>query len=250
MRPKKHGKSPTSKMSRILAPYFDSLPPDEFSSKSCPSKGNCSLAPGIEHLFVFQTAFAAFERLKGKMKNIVPCQVIYMPHTRSEKGGFDLSLGTVESERRILLMHKLRKSAWCDSRWCWKSSSDSKAHGQIIKLLDHYAMMHDRLPFLGLHTCYCVHEYRRMGSQVKGLQVPGFCHRIRSVFLDLLPILQVDDWRGALRRRQVHVEVKHQPSDGSVRSAVVSSGDGKEVAVLGAAELSAFLDAVEKHLAT
>jgi len=89
-----------------------------------------------------------------------------------------------------------------------------------------------------------------MGSQVKAIEVPGFPHRIRSVFVDLRPILQVDNWRRSLQRRVVHLEVKHEPDDGSVQCAVISSNDGKEIAVLRVADLPAFLAAVTKHLTT
>ena len=249
MKPKKHRKSGTSKTSQVLAPYFDSLPLDEFSLESCPSKGTCSLAPGIEHLFVFQTALAALEELKTTMQEIAPSQVVYMPHSRSEKGGFDLSLGTIESGKRVLSMHKLRKHSWCDSSWSWKSSSDRTSHGQIIKLVNHYAKR-DHLPFLALHTCYCVHEYRRMGCRVNGVEVPRFSAHIRSVFVDLRPIRRLKDWDNRLRSRQVHVEVNHQPSDGLVRSALVSSKDSKRLVGLNSAGLSDFLVVLANHLTT
>lgn len=246
----KHRKPRTSSMAQVLAPYFDNLPVDKFSFESCGAKGTCNFAPGIEHLFVFQSAFASFESLKAKVPSLAPCQMMYMPHSTSEKGGFDLSLGTIATNNRILVMHKLKSETWCDAEWRWNSTGDGKAHGQIAKLLNHHLEEKLRLPYIALHTCYCLHEYRRMGGKTEGVDVPAFSHPVRSVFVDLRPILQVDKWQEKLRQRQVHVEVKHRQNEESVQSTLVSSGDGKQLAVLEPAELPSFLAVVVKHLAT
>src|SRR4051794_19394674 len=60
----KHKASQTSQLSKTLAPHFNALPPDEFSARSCGAKSSCTLAAGIEHLFVYLAAHAFLERTK------------------------------------------------------------------------------------------------------------------------------------------------------------------------------------------
>lgn len=149
----------------------------------------CSLAVGLEALFVAEIASRLHQLIRGRREEWKFNECIYTPSTRIEsKCGFDVSVGHYEQSSRVRLMHKLVQS-WCDQPWSWNSSSEYKKKTTTYPCVDHIAKLlaqyvrseHRIVPFLSISVCFCLHEHRRMGRP----HIPPFEDERRSLFIDL-----------------------------------------------------------------
>ena len=85
-------------------------------------------------------------------------------------------------------MHKLLLS-WCDSRRSWTLSPSREGDYQHLVSLYNDWSENNILPFLVIHICFCIHDYRRMGKvfEIGGNQVafPGFENLLRTIVVPL-----------------------------------------------------------------
>ena len=154
----------------------------------CKARGSCKLRSGHEVTFVSLIAdrlFRAIEERQGR--NLEYHQWVYMPSRRAERDvGYDLSLGKYddESKRRIRSMHKLLLG-WCDSRRFWSLNPGSRDHKHLEALIKDHRASEAVRPYLVVHICYCIHEYRRMGLEHQGFNIPGVGSLLRTLVISL-----------------------------------------------------------------
>lgn len=204
-----HPTSMNSKVSQELARLLKDVEDDSLGLSPCVvGTGDCPLAPGIEHMFVSYLAHEASQKLCQPGSGISYPNVIYCPHTTIEKKcGFDISIGHFRKPHRVRVMHKLLnrrgKAKWCDESWDWKSTDDKQSNYHLAALLKAYDAPEPLKekgryePFLCIHVCYCIHEFRRMGS--KEAQIPDFYDPRRTVVVDLRKITEeVPKWQSDL----------------------------------------------------
>lgn len=182
----------------------------------------CHLTTGIEHCFVALTChkLALYLRETGIQSNFQ--DVIYIPNLRAEKkGGFDLSIGVGVSDLtpRLRTMHKMldgRRSfnRWCDESWRWSiTRKDKKDWNHLNTLLSNYIdnlANNEFRPFLILHVCYCLHDYRRMGKVIDGTRIPDFSEPLRSTVIDISQIvtgLREEIWRDLLNSDDFELQI-------------------------------------------
>jgi hypothetical protein len=162
------------------------------------TSANCRLSSGIETTFVALTAHWLLEKVRADGHRVRFQEAIYMPSRRAERrGGFDLSIGEFTGRTRVRTMHKVLYgksrfngtktfNRWCDESWNWAITQASGGdYMHLWSLLDNFAQEQVFRPYLVLHLCYCVHEYRRMGRIVEGLHIPAFDSLLRTVVVDL-----------------------------------------------------------------
>lgn len=195
-----HPKNPRSKVSIALAKLLTNSIDDTPGLSPCQlKKGDCPLAPGIEHLFVACLAERALERVRADEDSITFEDIIYSPHSSIEgKCGFDLSIGHYDRPCRVRLLHKLVGGKWCDLAWEWTSRDDIQTHRHLMKVLSVYedpACKGLYEPFICIHVCFCVHEYRRMGAKCARTTIPRFEDPSRTVVVDLRPIIEIAGWK-------------------------------------------------------
>jgi hypothetical protein len=162
------------------------------------TSASCRLSSGVETAFVALTAHWFLRKMQVNHPGVEFQEAIFMPSRRAEcRGGFDLSIGEFTGRARVRTMHKVLYgrsrfngtrtfNRWCDESWSW--SITPRSGGDYRHLVSMLAMEQAFQPFLILHICYCVHEYRRMGKVVKGLRIPGFDSLLRTVVVDLRTI--------------------------------------------------------------
>ena len=233
-----HPTSHSSPVSQALAALLQPLDDDDFGLTPCQTHGthgNCPVAPGIEHVFVAGMANAAFLRVRQDNRAAEFHQFIYSPHSTIEKKcGFDLSIGHYQQPCRVRLMHKLlhfrsNKRKWCDEDWKWSSRSERHNHKHLEILLSNFEERHNKgryEPFVVINTCYCIHEYRRMGCEHEGVRIPGFDDYRRTAVIDLRPIITIPDWRELLRNAEARIVANHEPHSQAILAHVIK---GKEV---------------------
>lgn len=182
------------------------------------SYDSCFLSPGIEHLFVWMAA----TRFVQAAADALPNSVIYAPHTRVEQG-FDLSVGHFDQEKRLRFMHKLlygrdANSSWCDEKWVW-TTREKRARRQLLQLVSAYERRQSLDPYLVIHVCYCLHEYRRMGAIIDGVRIYPFedCHR--TVVVCLKDVAR-PGWQEHISDGSHYVEVSHEPGSTPVATLV------------------------------
>lgn len=222
-----HATSETSGVSKSLALLLSAIPDEPPGESPCTVDGLCPLSPGIEHLFVSCTAHHALERIRKSEDKVQFQHVIYSPHSTIEKKcGFDLSIGHFERPFRVRMMHKLLHSnnhgKWCDEPWRWTSKDDPQAHGQLRTLLETYSHADNARrfePFLAIHVCYCIHEYRRMGRS----GIPAFDHLRRTVIVDLREITGVAKWHAIVTHPATSLGVSLDPTQ-DVADAFLQNG--------------------------
>ena len=80
-------------------------------------------------------------------------------------------------------MHKLLTGKWCDGYWKWCCEDEDVLH---MALLMGAHQVHGVLPpFLVIHVCFCVHDYRRMGTTAPNkCLIPGFDSPLRTIIVD------------------------------------------------------------------
>lgn len=179
-------------------------------------EGGCFLSPGIEHIFVSLTAKAFVDYAWANQRLFPYQQLIYSPHSRVERpGGFDLSAGFVWQEHRLRMMHKLiyarqETDPWCDESWAWTSMECQGNASEHISNLVHAHQTRTFLqPFLVIHVCFCLHEYRRMGLSIGEVAIPGFADPRRTVAVDLSPLRDARDARANFKAKDYSVEVRY-----------------------------------------
>lgn len=154
----------------------------------------CDLATGIETTLVAQTAHWFVEKMRTAGYAWDYSQCVYMPSRRAEaEAGFDLSLGYYSRRPRVRTMHKVVYGKhWCDTAWEWNTADGDWKH--MVTLARVFNRRDELYPFLIIHTCFCVHEYRRMGQRLGDVPIPVFDSLLRTVVIDL----------GAITRQQMH----------------------------------------------
>ena len=163
-------------------------------------RGHCRLASGIETTFV--SAFC--DNLRASINPHIPFnQFFYIPSRPAESlVGYDLSIGDYRTQARARTMHKVVYETWCDKDWGWSLGYELNNRNEprgdyshIITLLQNYQNHPDLVPYLVLHVCYCIHDYRRMGIGYADFQLPSFDSLLRTVVISLPALfVQVDDW--------------------------------------------------------
>jgi hypothetical protein len=226
-----------SKGSRI-APLIERLlqetkiPDTDLGLNACQTaNAACILAPGIEHLFVTLTAKYLIGQLLSENRLWKYQDLVYCPHTTIEqKCGFDLSIGHFERPYRIRTMHKLhygkkRLHPWTDEDWSWSTADGDKKERKrikrhLIQLFKAYNIPFEGVrvyePFMVLHLCFCIHEYRRMGLEHNGVKIPGFEDKLRTVVLDLRPIGDLPIYQKLVEGSHFNITVKHRATDDSI----------------------------------
>lgn len=157
---------------------------------------DCRLKSGHESTFVAGVADAVFreveERLrKASVKAPTFQQWVYLPNTVAEAlVGYDLSLGHYldPSHRRVRSMHK-NLLRWCDLPQSWSIEPGNEDHLHLQALVKNFRKSPASLPYLILHVCYCIHDYRRIGEELKGedfcLKNPPLDSLLRTVIVSL-----------------------------------------------------------------
>lgn len=153
----------------------------------------CKLKSGEESLFVTVLCCEIQRRLEKQGIHLPVNEFFYCPSRRTEwKLGFDLSIGT-GSPHRIRTMHKLLTGNLCDGKWTWATKDEDTLHLALL-MGAHHAHHGVLQPFLVIHVCFCVHDYRRMGAPApdKWL-IPGFDSPLRTIIIDLAALRDAVD---------------------------------------------------------
>lgn len=152
---------------------------------------DCKLKSGEESLFVTQFCHQLASHLLSKTVAIPFQQFFYCPSRRTEwKLGFDLSIGRVGTSRRIRTMHKMIHGKWCDNRWERTLRKEDSLHIAIL-LANHYLGEEGLRPYIVLHVCFCVHDYRRMGIDTgKKWSIPASDSLLRTALIDLVQLCE------------------------------------------------------------
>lgn len=164
-------------------------------------QGRCELESGHEVTFVSLVADYLLRGIKRRIEEQVDYnQWVYMPSRKAEKlVGYDLSVGRYDQHGRMRSMHKLLLS-WCDKRRQWTMSPRTTDHSHLKALFRDWSSAQEFiLPFLILHVCYCIHEYRRMDTAVDemGFKIPGVESLLRTVVIPL----------GGLFEKVIHINI-------------------------------------------
>lgn len=170
---------------------FDAQP----GMNTCRGVPKCGNAEALEDLFVAATAHWFADKL-----NLPFHEVIYAPNRIVERRcGFDLSVGQFNSKKiRIRIQSKIVPT-WCDvknsirldarqhdgtpkTQW----TSANRLHRQAELLGSICAESKQRaFPYLMVHQCFCLHEYRRMGRSLGTVEVPRLEAGLRTLAVDL-----------------------------------------------------------------
>jgi len=216
----------------IRAAVNEVVEPDYVSP--CKTKNvSCKLATGIEGLFVTNIVSQLLRSIQKTKPEWAFHQFVYMPSTSIEgKCGFDVSFGHFEnaSGHRVRLMHKLI-TEWCDEDWAWNSNQGTQDEARrcadhVFKLVKQFRDSGQKSrPFLSFSVCYCLHEFRRMGSSK---DIPQFENARRSLFVDLSALAEVLPDNFDSKNPRGRLVVSHKVKDAkSPLSACWVSGDGK-----------------------
>lgn len=168
---------------------------------------DCKLKSGEESLFVTFFCHELQQRLVGAGVVKPFHHLFYCPSRKTEwRLGFDLSIGRNKTEGvaspRYRTMHKLVTGRCCDGRWTCSLKDDDALHMAVLMAAQQGIC--DRLwPYLVIHVCLCVHDYRRMGCEADKEQViPSFRSPLRTIIVDLRKVrekwihqLSQDQWR-------------------------------------------------------
>jgi hypothetical protein len=134
----------------------------------CKCNASCELQTGHEFCFVSLFANELFYSIHQNKPEAKYFEWVYIPNLRAENiVGYDLSVGQYETNRRIRTMNKLLMKPWCDQDMTWNLAinGQDKRHFDIL-YKDFQNNKGEIKYFLILHSCYCIHEYRRMGDKV------------------------------------------------------------------------------------
>lgn len=175
------------------------LMPGIDSAKKRQQNGICALSSGIEYSFVNVFCQEVFRSLP--QENIPEYhQIFYIPNLQAEaKVGYDLSVGHYQQNTRIRTMHKVINERYCDQSWSFRFNYSINQRGEFSGDYGHFleltgnATHADReqpdvnvLPFMVLNICYCIHDYRRMGSiSPDQITIPPFSSLLRTVIINL-----------------------------------------------------------------
>ena len=154
----------------------------------CKAGNSCKLQSGHEVAFVSLVAHRLFSALEKKRQSDLDYhRWVYLPSRRAERiVGYDLSVGRYDDAnmRRVRSMHKLLLS-WCDNRRSWSLSSGGRDHAHLKALIEDYRASQDTRPYLVIHICGCVHDYRRMGLVLQTFQIPAVESLLRTLIVPL-----------------------------------------------------------------
>lgn len=214
----------TSEIARIIDEQLTAavVPDTDLGLSPCQTaNAACILAPGIEHLFVTKTANYLVDRLRDEVdKGWLFQELVYCPHqTIEKKCGFDLSVGHYQRPNRIRTMHKLhfgtkQTHPWPDEDWTWSTlDGDAKERERIKKhlllLINVYKERKFYEPFLILHLCFCVHEYRRMSDDEPDQLIPSFTDPRRTIVVDLRPLAGTGNCDTLIKGDPFSITIEH-----------------------------------------
>jgi hypothetical protein len=180
-------------------------------------RNDCRLASGMETTLCALFCNYVKQHLDTKLEagDGIPSpeyhEFFYFPSRTAEgEVGYDISIGRYQRQSRIRTMHKVLYASdyWCDKEWEWsvcysvnrngRSSGDYRHLISLLRSHRRHPLLH---PYLVLHMCHCIHDYRRMGLPYKDWQIPSFDNLLRTVVVDLPEIFEgLGDWREALHR--------------------------------------------------
>ena len=186
--------------SSIVAQTIEQHSDDQDSDTNlnpCEVGALCCLATGIEACFVAMTSHYAVNRLCNAGYDINFQRSIYIPNIRAEqKAGFDLSIGSAFERPRVRTMHKHLYgkntfNKWCDEEWSWEILRNNEIdHRHLCSLIQNYENEDNVFqPFLILHICFCLHEYRRMGMDIENVIIPDIDSPLRTIVVNLGAVL-------------------------------------------------------------
>ena len=164
----------------------------------------CRLESGVETAFVAVFCNYIWQHLATSGAEPAFHEFFYSPSRRAEKKvGYDLSIGHFGSEHRIRTMHKLVYHRWCDEKWRWSVSAaldengqPYRTHGHVSTMLQTYERHRTLEPYLVLHVCHCIHDYRRMGAICEGYRIPSLDSLLRTVIIPLHAVSgQIPGWQ-------------------------------------------------------
>jgi hypothetical protein len=248
-----HVFSESSPSSQAVRELLATAPEDDADLSPCTVQaGNCPLASGIEHVFVFETACRALEAVKEVIPAALYHHVMYSPWINIEpKCGFDLSIGHFERPNRLRLMHKIitcsaAGAKWCDEDWSWNSRDEDRNRLHMEKLLLTHKRNPIYQPYIALHVCYCIHEYRRMGKTGShNRHIPGFEDPRRTAIVDLSPVASLDKVRERILTEELSVAVRNDLQAGKPIATLVGARQG-EPTTLKVMDIPGFLTEVKK----
>lgn len=181
-------------------------------------RGGCRLASGVETTFM-----ALFCSHIMRVLDWPPAlfhEHFYIPSRPAEgRVGYDLSIGNYTTENRVRTMHKvLSNGIWCDQPWAWSISATFDAnrtpqgdYRHLRTLLRAFDEFNQLPPYLVLNVCYCIHDYRRMGTTYEDWQIPPFTSLLRTVILPIYRIAeQVRDWQEVLHDPNFNLTITKQ----------------------------------------
>jgi hypothetical protein len=154
----------------------------------CKADGWCQLKSGHEVAFVGLIADYLFQAIQERRRTRLKYHHwVYMPSRRAERlVGYDLSIGMYNNERsrRVRSMHKLLLR-WCDNVQSWGLGPGKRDHEHLKALIEDYRASRAVRPYLVIHICYCIHDYRRMGLQHKGFQILDVDSLLRTIVVPI-----------------------------------------------------------------
>ena len=169
----------------------------------CEVGAMCCLSTGIEACFVAMTSHYAINRLCDAGYDTNFQKSLYIPNIRAEQtAGFDLSLGNAFARPRVRTMHKHLYgnntfNKWCDEEWSWSISPKNEIdHRHLRSLVQNFENEDIFQPFLILHICFCLHEYRRMGTTIDNMTIPDIDSPLRTIVVNLGSILNEQNEAG------------------------------------------------------
>ena len=175
-----------------LKPWID-------SNKKRQRVGKCPLSSGIEYSFVANFCQEIFQDISLANRADFH-KFFFIPNLKAEaKVGYDLSIGYYCQNNRIRSMHKVINEKYCDQPWTYRFNYARNERGEFtgdyghfIKLLnanpeDLEAAGVNIIPFLVINLCYCIHDYRRMGTlyEQEQITVPAFRSSLRTIIVDI-----------------------------------------------------------------
>lgn len=155
---------------------------------ACGGTPRCGNEEALEDIFVAATAHWFANQLKAPFH-----KVIYAPNRRvEERCSFDLSVGLVNTTKiRLRIQSKIYTGA-CDVAQTIIIPRPSKATkpDRVVRQVEELCNVFRKSkgvarPYLMIHQCRCLHEYRRMGTVVDKIPVPALDHALRSIAIDL-----------------------------------------------------------------
>jgi hypothetical protein len=158
------------------------------------NKKPCRLKTRLEYAYVGLVTYELLREIRRRTQQEQKYQDwFYIPNLRAEsKVGCDLSFGRINHLHRVRSMHKVI-SSWCDLQRSWKIPARGPDRNHLAALISEHQNLRDIQPYLILHVCYCLHDFRRMGQSCNDFVIPGPTSLIRTVVIKLESLVRYSE---------------------------------------------------------